>query len=638
MKYKELQTHIETLKPYLKDMEARLLKSHRIPDPVARIGLRRSEFKFHNRRKKLNFENIVSRLIHFTKNISPFYLAYLCITVSMNLSWNDLRLPSTEEMRILLDAAGLKGDDLVAFHRDNLLPQPYSYPVPEKASIVIFIAKILFDAIEERNTDVLVEVNDKMIEMGIIGDYSRKASFWHEFAVMGIDHYVEQEMFIAVQREFQAMLDDYKELFDSVGQYIEEECLEYIRQKAGTLVNTHFEDGEWSEEIREHRRLYEEVSAEYSSVMDDIFSSVEEYSLKLNAMKSDLFDGVDPVAIAEGFYASIMQGDELLFLPVVQSLLSHYFIALSFPGIPYDIKPLDDEDSWNDGDMSSNGRRASVVYEKDDLITPEMEFNYEGEDHVVEDTIPVRTFLAELSGVAMPDSIYVRHSIVRRLREYGISERKARDMAVVVAAYRAKYQDRDELLDLRVLENIYPEESVDKGSSVDVEKEIDSLNERIADLEGRLKSYEKENKSYRHQITGLEKKIEELNEKHEIEIEELLSETQVEDDSDNQRVGDIEYPYHTDKKITLYGGFDAFHRELSKLLPDVKIVEPCYKTPNLDVFRNSDMVFIQPNKLNHGNYFSVRDAAKHADVPYYHLRFACARKCADFMVEEIERL
>ena len=637
MKYAELQSHIETLKPYLKDMEGRFLRGQGNLDLVGRIGLKRSDFKFHNRKRKLNFENIVSRLIHFTKNISPFYLSYLCMTVSMNLSWKDLRIPSTSEMRILLDAAGITGEELISFHRDNLLPQPYSYPVPEKAPIVIFLSKVLYDAIEERNPERLVEINNIMIDMGIIGDYSRKASFWHEFAIMGIDHYVEQEMAIAIQREFQAMVDDNKDLFDQVGRYIQDEYLEEMRKGACVVASKPWLEVDRSEDAREHRRLYEEISEEYSSKMNGIASSLDEYRVKLKAMKSDLFDGVDPIAIAEGFYASILQGDELLYLPVIQSLLSHYFLALPFPGIPYDMKPLDDADVWDDDDIASNGRRASAIYGKDDLIRPELEVSYEGEDHIVVDTVPVRTVLAELSGVAMPETIYIRHSIVRRLREYGISERKARDMAVIVAAYSARYKDREELLDQRILENAYPEDNVEKVSDEDSGKEIEILNARISDLEGRLKSYEKEKKGYRHEIVRLEKRIEELDEIHEREIGELLQETQV-DESEETNVRDVEYPYHTDKRITLYGGFDAFHRELSKLLPDVKIIEPCYKTPNLDVFKNSDMVFIQPNKLNHGNYFSVRDAAKHADVPYYHLRFACARKCADFMVEEIERL
>lgn len=638
MKYAELQIHIESLKPSMKDMENRFLGRFREPDLIGRLGLKRSLFKLHSPKRKFNYENIVSKLIHFTKNISTFYLAYLCMTVSMNLSWNDLRLPSSGEMKMLLDAAGMKGDDLLEFHRDNLLPQPYSYPVPEKASIVIFLAKVLYDAIEDRNPGKLIEINDMMIDMGIISDYSRKASFWHEFAIMGIDHYVEQEVFLAVEREFQSMVDECNGMFDAVNQHIQEECVEDIRNRAGFISNRSWKSEEWSEDVKEHCRLYDEMLSEYRKDMESIDSSMDEYREKMKAMKSDLFDGVDPVAIAEGFYASIMQGDELLFLPVIQSLLSHYFIALSFPGIPYDIKPLDDEESWNYSDMEANGRRASSIYGKKELITPEVEVTPQGESRFVEETMPVRTFLAELAGVAMPEEIHVRHSIVKRLREYGIPDRKARDMAVVVAAYRAKYQNREELLDAEVLRNIYPEESDGKVGDDGKEKEIEILNARIADLEGRLRSYKKEKKSYRHQIISLEKRIDEITERHEREIDELLKETQMEDDSDDLQVSDIEYPYHTDKKVTLYGGFDVFHRELAKLLPDLKIVEPCYKTPNLDVFRNSDMVFIQPNKLNHGNYFSVRDAAKHADVPYYHLRFACARKCADFMVEEIERL
>ncbi|MCD7956313.1 MAG: hypothetical protein LUG93_11315 [Lachnospiraceae bacterium] len=96
----------------------------------------------------------------------------------------------------------------------------------------------------------------------------------------------------------------------------------------------------------------------------------------------------------------------------------------------------------------------------------------------------------------------------------------------------------------------------------------------------------------------------------------------------------VQYPYHTKLKVVLYGGFDVFHREL---LPDVRIVEI---TAHIDVnpIRNADIVFLQINKTDHSGYWTVCDACKNSQVPYIHLNYASARRCAGVMVEEIEKL
>ena len=473
-----------------------------------------------------------------------------------------------------------------------------------------------------------------MLELGLIPDLSAMVPFWNEFITRVIDHHIEQRLFLALQFEFDRVIEEKIGLFTAVSEDIEKRTLETMQHMMFPSHVSFSADNYIDDGLREMRIQYSENRAEFGEMIAEVIDDMDELKLKIARDKEGIGKHVDPVAISEGLYASILEGDELVYIPYVHELLALCFTRQGFPSFQLRMKPLPDEGIWNDSLKADNGRKASEIFKPEDLLEVEYETDVEGESVSCSCMIPVRSYIAQMSGVSVPESIAIRMSVVKRLKEYGLSDRKARDVAVVIAALKAKGGASSYGM---TTQNLYPESTHADMEIKKDEEEMDRLRSRIADLEDRLRISDKEKKGYRHQIQSLERRIDELNERHEKEIDQILSDTQYEDEQVKLNVRDIEYPYHTDRKITLYGGFDVFHRELAKLMPDVKIVEPCYKTPNLDVFRNSDMVFIQPNKLNHGNYFSVRDAAKRADVPYFHLRYACARKCADFMVEVIER-
>ena len=635
MNYKELQEYIDSLKPMLKEAEVRyLLPLHRF-DVIEKLGLSRKCYKgLLCKPRKLNYESIVSSLIHIDKNMDPKRLADIAIKLAVSLSWNGLGIPTASEMQVLLDEAGLTGFEILEFKSKFSVYEIKMLPVEGKAAIVFFLAKVIFDALISKNFDRLRKVNSLMLEMEIIEDFSDRKGLWDDFAIKGIKHYVEQEIYKAIRDELDELIEAKIALFDRVRDFLEDEAFESVIQNPfnpgirGSEPTSFF-----NEDIRKKREAYSENRADIGELIAGILEDFDELKLKIVVDKQEIFDSVESIAVAEGFYAGLLSGDELVYIPVVHEILKQCHNRQPFPAFSWTLKQLDDEDAWNYSNTGSNGRKASNIYSGGDLVG--LEFSGEEAEGNSTCMIPVGSYIAQLSGVSVPESIDVRMSIVNRLKDYGLSDRKARDIAVVIAALTAKSKMSSKVDDERSSENLYQEIKVqDIGKDT---AELERLNARIADLEGQLRSDEKERKAYRHQIVSLEKEIKELDEKHKREIDQILSDTQFEDEKDDAKVSDIEYPYHTEKKITLYGGFDVFHRELSKLMPDIKIVEPCFKSPNLDVFRNSDMVFIQPNKMNHGNYFSVRDAAKHADVPYYHLRFACARKCADFMVGEIER-
>ncbi|MCD8104464.1 MAG: hypothetical protein LUF35_05560 [Lachnospiraceae bacterium] len=275
-------------------------------------------------------------------------------------------------------------------------------------------------------------------------------------------------------------------------------------------------------------------------------------------------------------------------------------------------------------------------------------------------TLPLSSVLSKYAGMPVDTSLYVRKSHIRMFKDAGYSDRRARDFAVVLGvmaniyklesyAFTTPYEDlydageteaeltekkndgQSPLNHRQIPELPIADErpETDEGSTTDGNNAADA---RIESLEKDLKQARKENQSYRHEISTLQRELERL--QHQLTERKQLEEEWVE--IEKEEAPEIKYPYRTKLKVVVYGGFDVFHRELKKLLPDVRIVET---SSHIDVkpFQNADIVFLQINKTDHSGYYAVCDTCKTSGVPYIHLNYAGAKRCADVMVREICR-
>ncbi|MCD8150174.1 MAG: hypothetical protein LUE92_11605 [Clostridiales bacterium] len=166
---------------------------------------------------------------------------------------------------------------------------------------------------------------------------------------------------------------------------------------------------------------------------------------------------------------------------------------------------------------------------------------------------------------------------------------KARDYALIVATL-----DQVSLLEKEArFAAWYPEQKEGKGSeSTEVITDA-RLQRKIAareEVERALRQAKKENQACRHEIGTLQREIEELKNRlaekkqaaEHVESPEEIVDTDTES---------VQYPYHTKLRVVLYG-----------------------------------------------RYYTVCDACKSSGVPYIHLNFASARRCAGVMVKEIEKI
>ncbi|MCD8084853.1 MAG: hypothetical protein LUF28_00730 [Clostridiales bacterium] len=375
-------------------------------------------------------------------------------------------------------------------------------------------------------------------------------------------------------------------------------------------------------------KLNQEIDA-----LTDLFYKVMDQADELRKdlkreQKAEMRDEYIP-AVAEGLFQAILTGrDETYKLKVGRYIWQDFMAESNIPIQNVPFAPMEDDDEWDNVCTDINGKLALRIFDEDDIVTLQTDSG-RGVESI---TLPLGSALAKLSDRPTEPSLYIRKSYVKMFKEAGYSDRKARDFAIILATLSSVNvletggydYDYDEMYGLR--EGDAPSEG---SASVETER---SARE---DAERRLKQAQKENQAARHEIHTLQKEIERLK-------QQMANQKGEREDTEAEIQGSppgepITYPYRTNLRVVVYGGFEVFHKELLKLLPDIRIVASAAHIDAAPV-RNADIVFLQTNKTNHSNYWAVRDACKNCGVPYIHLNYASAKRCAEVMVGELRKL
>lgn len=338
--------------------------------------------------------------------------------------------------------------------------------------------------------------------------------------------------------------------------------------------------------------------------------------------------------VATAFFQAILDGDEIYKLKVGRIVLEDMMSMSDMPLPGSFSTELDDDADWDDIFTECNGKLALPVLKEGECLT----YPLDKETESFRYTIPITAMIARYADRPFEAPLYIRKSLIQKFKEFGCSDRKARDYAVIIATLSKvnHLEDKDYSFAAE-----YPEPE-EKQTKVTLEEKVDArIQEEIEarkEAERALQQAQKENQVCRHEISTLQREIEKL--KNQLAVQE-----HAEDDgiaalskkSESDAGSQAEYPYRTKLRVVLYGGFDVFHRELLKLLPDVRVVETAAHI-DINPIRNADIVFLQINKTDHSGYWTVCDACKNSGVPYIHLNYASARRCAGVMVEEIRKI
>lgn len=398
---------------------------------------------------------------------------------------------------------------------------------------------------------------------------------------------------------------------------------------------------------------YDRVNQEYDcfcSITEEIYKRSAEAANRKHTEclleRREYIKKEDIGDVAVGFFKAILEHkDDFYKMNMGVAVFSEFIEQCELP-LPRsrDVPDLclSDEIEWNYIDAESNGNLAQTVIKIDDLaIFGNLE------ETGMENAELLSATISRLAGRPFEAPLYIRKSIIESLHAAGLSKRKARDCAIIVAtlesaelAAGADYQTMPR----------YPEEIEEKITDERNLNDIAQLNKRIeSEVEARkraeaeTKQLRKENKANRHDISTMQKEISRLRKQlHESKVanSNIKSDAIAKVTTDKNDVAentDVSFPYELKVKAVLYGGFEVFHSELLQLIPDLKIVEVSNHV-DITPVRNADIVFLQTNKTNHSKYWSVRDACSINDIPYFHLNNANAKLCAIEMVQEIKKI
>ncbi len=385
-------------------------------------------------------------------------------------------------------------------------------------------------------------------------------------------------------------------------------------------------------EIEALLKQMEQFDDEAGALQEECWDMSDQLTEKNSVERAEYVSNEYVHGIAMGFFQAIRGGDEIYKLKVGRIVIED-LMAMSDMPLPNSFSTdLDDDDEWDYAFTECNGKLALPVVKEGDCLSFPLDEKMEAFQY----TIPVTAMISRYAERPFEAPLYIRKSLIRKFKEYGCSDRKARDYAVIIATLTQVNMLEDE--DYRFAAE-YPvpkekerEETPEERTDARIQKEIEAHEE----TKRALHQAQRENQVCRHEISTLQREIERL--KNRLAEKEQLNETTVslEKSGSNADVH-VEYPYRTKLRVVLYGGFEVFHRELLKLLPDVRVIET---SAHIDTnpIRNADIVFLQINKIDHSGYWTVCDACKNSGVPYIHLNYASAKRCAGVMVEEIRKI
>lgn len=369
---------------------------------------------------------------------------------------------------------------------------------------------------------------------------------------------------------------------------------------------------------------------ELMRIYDEFLERVDECRDRTKAEEETMMRTEYLPAVAEDAFRAIVSGDDEIFkLKIGRYIWQDFMSQCDIPVPVVFYEDLEDDEEWDNLSTDCNGKLGLRIYDEDDLISMRTD-SMKGIESI---RLPLSSALAKYSGRAVGSHFYIRKSYIKVFKDAGYSDRRARDFAVILGTLAEV--DRLETAEYKLdRENLF--EGLESVESTDEEAPVEK--KATEELERRLAQSQKDNQVCRHEISMLQRKNDAL----EREIQRLKSAIaeqsgEADEPTEMEPEEKIEFPYRTNLKVVVYGGFEVFHKSLMEFLPDARIVE---SAAHIDVtpVRNADIVFLQTNKTGHSGFWTVCDACKSNGVPYIYLNYASARRCAEVIVNEIKKI
>lgn len=186
------------------------------------------------------------------------------------------------------------------------------------------------------------------------------------------------------------------------------------------------------------------------------------------------------------------------------------------------------------------------------------------------------------------------------------------------------------------------EESKDNEEQVyDVSEDtIATLNKLVSEGKERIKKVSTENRLIEEQRRKLQKEYDELKRIYNEEHRELVDlrnyifnqNDDAPEESTNTELK-IAYPYEAKHNIVVFGGHETWSKAIKPLFANVRFINRD-SSPNPDMIKNADMVWVQPNSIGHSKYYKILDIVRPYHIPLRYFTYSSAEKCAEQIVLE----
>jgi hypothetical protein len=229
--------------------------------------------------------------------------------------------------------------------------------------------------------------------------------------------------------------------------------------------------------------------------------------------------------------------------------------------------------------------------------------------------------LYEETGCILPRDLHRYDVKAKMLREYGV---KDEDGILTMMTSLASARRSHEPLNFRDYYRLNPGKKEEKeDNSEDLKKEIKRLRDALHDAE----------KASRDAKRELEKAQSEARLEHRelADLRELVfNRENVEEEAPEQ--GEFE-KYIVSQRTVVFGGHDSWVKAIKPLLDgEIRFIDKDLVF-DVNIIRNADVLWIQPNAMSHKMYYRIVDNARLYKKPVRYFTYASAVKCAEQVAE-----
>ncbi len=93
------------------------------------------------------------------------------------------------------------------------------------------------------------------------------------------------------------------------------------------------------------------------------------------------------------------------------------------------------------------------------------------------------------------------------------------------------------------------------------------------------------------------------------------------------------FPYKVNRNTIIFGGHDSWVKAIKPMLTGNIRLEPREMQFDLDILRNAEVIWIQPNAMSHGMYYRIINEVRQYNKQIRYFQYASAEKCARQLLE-----